>query len=226
MNKLFLLLISLILFACNQAPKSEWRFEEVNGLVAVEAEHYSSQEKDSVRRWYEIKPDVEDLALRDDDANHADSASGKAYMELLPDTRTHHGEKLIVGENFSGDPGKVGILNYEIYFNTTGRYYVWVRAFSTGSEDNGIHVGIDGEWPESGQRMQWCAGKHQWTWESKQRTAEVHCGVEELLYIDVPTEGWHTISFSMREDGFEFDKFIMSQEYTKPEGMGLAENLK
>ena len=60
-----------------------------------------------------------------------------------------------------------------------------IRAHSTGSEDNGLHVGIDGTWPETGRRLQWCAGKRTWRWESKQRTAEVHCGEPYRIYLDV-----------------------------------------
>lgn len=96
---------------------------------------------------------------------------------------------------------------------------------TTGSEDNGIHVGLNGEWPESGQRMQWCEGKHQWTWASKQRTQQVHCGVPKLIYLEVEKEGWNTVSFSMREYGFEFDKFLLSQVYFNPEE-GIPELIK
>jgi len=101
---------------------------------------------------------------------------------------------------------------YPVYFNTPGRYYVWVRAYSTGSEDNGLHVGIDGTWPESGQRLQWCEGKLSWWWESKQRTDEEHCGEPYKIYIEVEQPGLHTIMFSMREDGFEFDKWLMTKD--------------
>ncbi|MCG8499114.1 MAG: hypothetical protein MJB12_01735, partial [Firmicutes bacterium] len=87
------------------------------------------------------------------------------------------------------------------------------------TEDNGVHVGIDGEWPETGQRMQWCDGKNQWIWASKQRTDEVHCGVKKLIYLNVDKAGKHTIMFSMREDGFSMDKWAMSLEYTNPENL-------
>ena len=33
-------------------------------------------------------------------------------------------------------------------------------------------MGLDGKWPKSGQRLQWCEGKRSWQWESKQRTNE------------------------------------------------------
>ncbi len=216
MHVVFSFLIVFFLYGEKNPPL----FEEKDGVLAVEAEHFSSQELAEVRKWYVInkKSDVSDL--KNEDELHFEDASNKAYLEILPDTRKTHDDKLIHGVNFSNKAGEIAILNYKVYFNNPGKYYVWVRAYSTGSEDNGIHVGIDGTWPESGQRMQWCTGKNEWTWESKQRTAEEHCGVPELIWIEVPTPGEHTISFSMREDGFEFDKWVMTREYSKPEGAG------
>lgn len=189
--------------------------------LAVEAESFVRQSSDSVRQWRLTSASEQPTVDKDGDPSHHSTASGGAYLEILPDTRRTHADKLIGGENFSNVPGKIGILDYEVDFPAAGRYYVWVRAYSTGSEDNGIHVGLDGEWPDSGQRMQWCEGKQMWFWESKQRTAAVHCGVPYEIYLDVPTAGKHTVSFSMREDGFEFDKFLLTtdRERARPEGI-------
>ncbi len=188
-------------------------FEEINGLVAVEAEYFSSQEHTGIRAWHlsdESGGTTEDL--EDGDPGHAGSASGGACLEILPDTRRTHDNKLIPGENFSNQPGKLGVLSYPVYFNNPGRYYVWVRAYSTGTEDNGIHVGLNNAWPESGKRMQWCDGKNSWRWESLQRTDENHCGEPHKIYLDIPSPGRHVVHFSMREDGFEFDKFLMTMD--------------
>ncbi|MGD8501678.1 MAG: hypothetical protein PVJ86_13585 [Phycisphaerales bacterium] len=95
---------------------------------------------------------------------------------------------------------------------TQARIAVWVRAYSTGSEDNGLQVGIDGTWSESGQRLQWCEGKRSWPWESKQRTEQQHCGEPYKIYLNIEQPGLHTIEFSMREDGFEFDKWLTTTE--------------
>ena len=202
--------------------------QEQDGMVAVEAEHFVSQEKTGVRAFHITTPTQHPVADSDGDEPHWIGASGNAYVEVLPDTRRNHSEKLTGGVNFSNVPGKLAILNYKVHFNNPGRYYVWVRAYSTGSEDNGLHVGIDGTWPEHGQRMQWCVGKHSWWWESKQRTKKVHCGVEDEIYIDVPTAGEHTISFSMREDGFEFDRWLMTRDrdFQRPTDAGPATVIK
>lgn len=202
------------------SAQSDKIYQEVDGIVAVEAEHYTSQRLDEMRQWKLINKnnppsDTPQTILQD--------ASGNAYMQVLPDTRVTHADKLINGENFSNIPGIMAVLDYQVYFNSPGRYYVWVRCFSTGSEENGLHVGIDGTWPESGLRMQWCEGKGSWRWESSQRTEEVHCGVPGLIYLDVPTAGLHTISFSMREDGFRMDKWLMINY--RPKGAGPSESV-
>lgn len=216
MKFVFLFVSFLIIASCSTKKIAVNTFEENNGFLVVEAENYQEQRLKEIRQWYRIDTTSAKFEGRDDDENHSSTASGNAYLEILPDTRTNHDEKLIQGENFSNEPGKLGVLDYKVKINNPGRYYVWVRAFSTGSEDNGIHVGLNGEWVESGQRMQWCEGKNEWIWASKQRTKEVHCGVEKLIYLDIEKAGLHTISFSMREDGFEFDKWAMSKVYEVP----------
>ncbi len=197
-------------------------FEERGGEVAVEAEHFVAQRLNDVRSWYRTSGLDQPKASDDADPPHAEGASGGAYVECLPDTRHNHDHRLIAGENFSNQAGQLAVLEYLVHFNTPGRYYVWVRAYSTGTEDNGLHVGLDGEWPASGQRLQWCEGKRGWRWESKQRTAANHCGEPYKIYLDVAEAGLHRVHFSMREDGFEFDKFILTQNRTfaRPEGEG------
>lgn len=206
--------------------KSDVVFEEVNGVVAVEAEHFFKQTLNNVRSWCLFSPAGQPKLTPDADPPHLDGASGGAYLEILPDTRRNHGEKLITGENFMNNPGKMAVLHYKVHFNTPGKYYVWARIFSTGTEDNGMHVGSDGTWPASGQRMQW-TGKQKWVWGSKQRTAKQHGGEKHKLFLDVDKPGEHVISFSMREDGTEFDKWMMIKEKKESmSGVGPATCLK
>jgi len=201
-------------------------FEETDGVLAVEAEHFASQTDTLVRKWYVVDEATSSLPSPDPDENHAATASGGVYLEALPDTRTTHDDVLTRGENFFPEPGEAGVLSYDVYFNTPGKYYVWVRTHTSGTEDNGIHIGLDGEWPETGQRMQFDGNKQEWSWESRQRTEEVHTGVPELIYLMIEEPGQHIISFSMREDGFEFDKWAMTTAYQAPEGMGSPEQVK
>ncbi len=200
-------------------------FQETNGIVAVEAENFFKQENDEIRKWVVIGTNSSENNQPENSVQIKTASRGK-YIALLPDTRITHEDELIPGVNFSNEPGKMAIVSYKVNFKNTGKYYVWVRAFSNGSEDNGIHVGLNGNWPESGQRMQWCDGKNQWFWDSKQRTEKNHCGEEKLIFLEITSPGEHIISFSMREDGFKFDKFIMSKAYVMPEGEGVEAKLE
>jgi hypothetical protein len=206
------------------------------GNLFVEAEHFAAQEQDAIRQWYLLEksgslPLLEGAGRAEQWTRSlqaaASAASGNQFLRLLPDTRRTHSDPLIAGENFSAAPGKMAILKYRVHLPKPGRYYVWVRAFSTGTEDNGLHVGLNDQWPASGQRMQWCDGKHQWTWGCAQRTDENHCGEPMKIFLDVDQAGLHTICFSMREDGFAFDKFALSPDIDfRPVGKGGPENTR
>ena len=194
---------------------------EADGLVMIEAEEFARQEKDGIRRWFRVDGSGSGHEAADSDPHHVEGASGGAYLEILPDTRATHDDRLIRGENFSETPGHMAILSYPVCFLQTGRYYLWARAFSTGSEDNGMHFGLDGRWPDSSARMQWCEGKHQWTWSSARRVPENHCGEPLTNWLDVGAVGRHTLQVSMREDGFELDKIILARDRNYvPRGVG------
>ena len=208
------------------APPREFIFEERDGIVAVEAEAFYKQTKTEKRAFYLISAQQRPTITPDSDDAHLAGASQDAYVEILPDTRATHDDALVTGDNFSNEPGLAAILHYKVYFHTPGRYYVWCRTFSTGTEDNGVHVGIDGTWPPSGRRWQ-TTQKNAWSWDSRQRTPENHSGEPFLLYLDVPDAGLHEITFSMREDGFELDKWVLAQDRAfKPTDFGPASRLK
>lgn len=201
-------------------------YQEVDGLIVIEAEDYASQSQADIRRWIRFDSDSPAHSYADSDETHVEGASGGAYLEILPDTRTNHDEQLIHGVNFQPEPGKMCVLTYPISVSRAGRYYVWGRAFSTGPEDNGLHLGLNGEWPASGERLQFCEGKFQWTWSSQQRRPENHCGTPLTVWLDIKEPGQHTLMVSMREDGTELDKLILAlDEGFIPEEMGPAPTL-
>ncbi|WP_111980314.1 hypothetical protein [Algibacillus agarilyticus] len=196
---------------------------EQHDIVVVEAEAFATQHLDDKRRWHIFSAQSKPHNYPDGDRVHADNASAGQYIELLPDTRVNHHETLVRGENFSDKPGQIAVLSYPVYFKTPGVYYVWARSYSSGSEDNGVHFGINGTWPSSGQRLQLCQGKHQWTWSSAQRTKTNHCGEPNTVTLKVPTAGVHNIMVSMREDGFELDKFLLTRDkHYQPDGVDRA----
>ncbi|GFD79405.1 hypothetical protein KUL118_22670 [Tenacibaculum sp. KUL118] len=196
-----------------------------NGIAVIEAENYSAQFNADTRRWIVFNKQSNNAhGLADSDTLHLEGASNDAYIELLPDTRTNHFEPLVHDVNFSSAPGKLAVLTYPVYFDTPGTYFVWARAYSSGSEDNGLHVGLNNTWPSTSQRLQLCEGKNKWTWSSNQRQKENHCGKPNTIWLDIPESGAHNITLSMREDGFELDKIILTQDPDyKPEGLGPSE---
>lgn len=192
-----------VIFNLNKELKNINPFVEQQGFLKIEAEAFhDNTNNESPRKFYIISKENK----------HVNSASGKAYIKALPDTRVTHKDKLIRGENFFSVPGTGGIVSYKIKINTPGKYYVWVKALSSGPEDNGLHVGLNGLWPESGQRIQLCKGKNKWTWSSAQRVPSNHCGEPLSIFLDIKEAGDHIISFSMREDGFRLDQFILSND--------------
>jgi hypothetical protein len=60
--------------------------------------------------------------------------------------------------------------------------------------------------------MQWTGQHGKWQWDSRQRTEKVHTGVLGKIWLDIESPGLHTVMFSMREDGFEFDRFLLTRE--------------
>ena len=134
-NLLYSLSVSLFVmaavtstFASKPIVDDKVVFAEKDGLVAVEAEHFFKQTHTDKRAFY-LTTKKETPAIKPDgDPSHVAGASGGAYLEVLPDTRRTHGDKLIRNENFSPQPGKMAILHYKVHIQNPGRYYVWVRA--------------------------------------------------------------------------------------------------
>lgn len=189
---------------------------ENNGFLCLDAVNFYKQTKSEIRSWHLIQDEK------------------GSYIEILPDTRITHSDPIInysdaepgaTEINFSSEPGNMAIVHYKIKINNPGRYYVWLSTYSTGSEDNGVHVGYDGIWPKSGKQMQWCDGKNEWTWASRQRTDAVHCGESGLIYLDFEKAGNYDLQFSMREDGFSMKQIILSKEYDIRKLNCVSENI-
>lgn len=210
--------IALILIGCdsdgssNQISESELTLGAATSAdyiaIRVEAENYSNL----TGGWTLTNESNIPTITPDPDPPHFSTASGSTYVELLPDTRVTHDDVFLPGENFWGGPGNGPRLEYNVTIPEPGRYYVFAKAYSTGLEDNGIHVGVNDQKPESGHRLQLCSGKHRWTWSSAQRVDTNHCGVTKTIFLDIDTAGSQKIVFYAREDGFELDQFVLLKD--------------
>jgi len=199
-------------------------FEEKGGAVVVEAEHFVRQSRDQIRRWYlnsakhtpTTKPDPDPVMVTD--------ASNGAYIVALPDTFVHQHERAIDGINIGLAPGAIAVVHYPVHFSQPGRYYIWTRMRSNDDEDNTLNLGLNDEWPASARCLQFPKLKKVWWWGGVIRDARGPSFPHHRAYLDVPSAGQHTVMFSMREDGFEFDKFMLTMDGTMkaPEGAGPA----
>ena len=125
MRTTYTFLLLAVSFACTQAPTETESLVSEAGPIVIEAESFDRQSLTDVRQWYVTSAtDGAPAELLDLDPSHAASASGGAYLEILPDTRATPEEELVVGENFINEPGQMAVLEYEIEFRaatTCGR---------------------------------------------------------------------------------------------------------
>jgi hypothetical protein len=102
---------SLVHASSKPIIKDNLVFQENNGLVAVETEHFYKQTHTEKRSWQMTSSSNIPDFQADGDPAHIQWASSNAYLEILPDSPRKHGEKSIYGENVSNEPGKLGILS-------------------------------------------------------------------------------------------------------------------
>lgn len=204
---------SLLFVLCHiealAATEVEVRTTDDYIVLAFEAEDYSELDD----RWVVTDPTTP-TQENDPDPNHSDGAVGNTYLELLPDIRVKHGDSFGPPTAYWDKPGEGPKASYPINFPEAGRYYVHLRALSTGTEDNGIHIGINGTWPASGARMQFCAAGRGWGWSGRQRDSGGmgSCGAIKTIWVTVEEAGMHTLQISAREDGFEADRIMLMKD--------------
>lgn len=199
-------------------------FEEKDGQVVVEAEHFVRQTRDIIRRWFINGGGHAPTTHPDPDPVMVTDASNGMYVEALPDTFVHNHERGVDGANIGLAPGAIAVLHYPVHFTKPGRYYIWTRMRSNDDEDNTFNAGIDDTWPASARCLQFPKLKKVWWWGGVIRDARGPSYPHHRAYLDVPAAGIYTIMYSMREDGSELDKFLLTLDgrMGAPEGGGPA----
>ena len=197
---------------------AETRVADDYVAIVLEAEDFVSGDD----RWVLTEPGTP-TQQDDPDPNHTLGASGGAYLELLPDIRVKHGDPFGPPRGLWAEAGEGPTLTYAADFPEVGRYHAHVRLYSTGSEDNGIHIGLNDEWPESGAEMQGCTAGHKaWRWTSRQRGAGgFACGIDHTAWVTVTETGPQIVGVSAREDGFEIDRVMLIKD--RSEGTRVCE---
>jgi len=166
--------------------------------LRIEAESFDSADD----RWVLVRTDAvaSTDSHYDHDPFHLLGAEGTAYLEVLPDHRVLPDDPATADSHWA-IAAEGPSLQYEIDFPKAGQYQVFVRGYSTGPHDDTIHVGIDGSWPVVNTFLDLCDQRDQWVW------SDCH-DVDEPV-IQVATAGIHTVYFTARDDGFEFDSFVL-----------------
>jgi uncharacterized repeat protein (TIGR03806 family) len=164
------------------------------GVVSAEAENFSSNTAAGAYTW----------ALRNES-----SAAGGVAMFAGPDNGT---------ANNTGYTTTSPRLDFVTNFAQTGTYQVWVRGRDSGAtagNSDSVHVGLDGQALTSADRITGFTTAFGWT----------RATIDNVnATLNVTTTGQHTINVWMREDGFIFDKLVLttSTSFT-PSGTGPAE---
>lgn len=173
-------------------------FNETAGLISMEAENFNTKVTGTgtaaSRTWTSLS---------------VSTASGGICM-------TTSGTGVSTGNSLNGPR-----MDYPIYFNTAGTYYIWVRmsAGSRTTNDDSYHVGVDGvaRTTTITNNGNYNNGSSNWTWIGSLNAVRVS--------VIIPTTGYHTLNLWMREDGTRIDKIIMSNSSTfTPTGTGNTQS--
>lgn len=205
----FLLTFGLAILAA--APGwAQQSYTEVDGLLSVEAESFSGRAPSTFAAYSQVHT----WELIPDPPGNANSgSSGDAWMEALPDEKGEDGIGPGVPEGTEG-----ARLDYNIWINTPGTYFIWVRGKSKGAESNGMHVGIDGTLT-TGQAMTGWFAINQWVWENRRRNSSP-------AFVEINEVGPHTLNVWNRDDGFKLDKIVLTRESGfQPVGEGPPESI-
>ena len=212
---IFIVLSSISLANTNKAIVPNFIFEEKDGVIAIEAEYFYQQEKDSLRSWHITTMQYAPQGLKDRDANHAGAASGGAYIELLPDTKRDDRETSTHGATYTTVPGDMAVVSYKVRIKQPGRYYCWIRGYTDQrGNDDSCFLGLNGDWKRTGIGF-FLQNQNRWTWSATKLSKETKRQFGEA-YLDFEKPGIHTVQISMREDGAEIDCLMLTRKKPIP----------
>ena len=115
-------------------------------------------------------------------------------LQALPNS----GSKFDIG-GISNSPQ----LDYAINFTKTGTHYVWVYMSGPTSNDDSIHVGLNGSSNATNDRVSNVG--QSWTWTNTNMSSA-------RVTFDVSSTGEHTMNVWMREDGTRVNKIVLTTD--------------
>ena len=176
-------------------------FQQETGLpylISIEAEHYHHHVARGGYSWIAVSKSGQ---------------SGEGAMQAMPDNGAN------INDNYALNSPR---LDFDVEFVTTGTHYLWVRGIGSKLANDSVHVGFNGNEIPTGKTLEQFAS--QWTWSNDRRDPD-NPGEYLPATIEVETTGIHTINVWMREDGFIFDKLVVTTDPNYiPTGAGPAES--
>jgi hypothetical protein len=189
--------------------RSDYSAGGTNDLIVVEAVDYTvdAPSADGTHNWvFTTTP----TNLITGSANTNFSAAG--VMEAQPNSGANMGNASTAGPE----------LRFAVNFSSVGTYYVWVRGIGDSppgpSVNDSVLIGLDGALAAAIGNSGWTTNEG-FYWDG---AANVIAGSDAIV---ITNAGVHVINVWMREDGFDFDKLVLttSTNYT-PNDVGPAES--
>ncbi len=153
------------------------------------------------------------------DVNQA--AGGHSWVEVFPNGVSGSAMAATPNNGTNVNSGYVTSsprLDFEVNFAKTGIHFVWIRGIGASGFDDSVHVGLNNSAVASADRITKFSPSPGWSGQTMD-------GV--VATINVTSLGLNTINVWMREDGFVFDKLVLSTDATfTPTGSGPSESLK
>ena len=120
--------------------------------------------------------------------------SGGGAMQANPNIGTNHN---------TGYAANSPRLDYQVTFVKTGTHYLWLRGAAATNLEDSVHVGLDGAELGTSDRIQ--GFNPTWTWS--------HDTIDgPVATFTVASTGLHTVNVWMREDGFAFDRLVVTND--------------
>ena len=110
-------------------------------------------------------------------------------------------------------------LSWDVEFDSTGVYWVWVRLNQHSEQANAIHVGMDGILQTIGDEGLSVNGTG-WTWSNSVYGQNISTPVG----LNVTTPGRHTVDIWVKESGVDFDRLELTTSPTWIPPTGNASN--
>jgi len=172
------------------------------GLISIEAEHYHANTSAAGHDW---------------SPNSTAGFSGDGAMEATPNSG------LNIKDNYA--PLNSPRMDYDINFVTTGTHYVWVLGLGTHTGNDSIHIGLDNAEVATSKAVEQFPGTD-WIWSNQRRDPAVPGGHLPAT-LEITSTGVKTLNAWMREDGFIFDKIVITTDPAfVPTGTGPAESFQ